>query len=326
MEHQDINQHRDPRLRTDQIASPQLYLSSAAAGWEGLEAQACLEPREFEGWITPALSAVVLALFRGSGMRIDARGINGPWSAASFYDGDLGLRVGWGAPAEMRWKTLSNASAAPPTIQFHMHLSKEILAHTVEEVAGRDPAQMTVVERRGFRDPLLTQIGLALWHELEQPSPAGKLYAQTAAQLLAVHVVRHYTTIGGAVKEAIRGTLTPQQLQRVRDFVQCHLSQEISLDALAKQTGFSSYHFARLFRRATGETPHQFVVRQRIERAQSLLEEPNMPLTQVAFATGFANQSHLSQHFKRQLGLSPSMYRRERSIRTDVAQVHDDIA
>lgn len=324
MEHQIVSQQLTPTSLTYQVATPQVYLSSRGAGWEGLEALAYLEPRELEDWITPFIPAVAVVLFRGSGMRIEARHANGPWSANSVYDGDLSLRVGWGAPAEMRWKTLSDAG--PATRTMHLHVSKDLLARTAEDVAGCDPAHLTMMERRGFQDPLLKQISLTLWHELEQSSSVGRLYAETAAQLLGVHLLRRYTSVGGGIKETVRGPLTPQQLQRVKDFVQAHLSEDLGLDALAKQTGFSSYHFARLFRQATGESPHQFVLRQRIEQAQRLLEKPELPLAQVALAAGFAHQSHLAQHFKRQLGLTPSAYRRERSIRTDLGLICDNIA
>lgn len=305
-------------------AVPHLYLSSTGAGWEGLEAQAFFEPDALEGWMTPIMPAASLVLFRGSSMRIEARHANGPWSAATVHEGDLSLRTGWAKPAEVRWKRISDAGTASRTL--HLHVSRDLLARTAEDVAGYDATHLSLMDRTGFQDPLLTQVGLALWRELEQPSPAGKLYAQTAAQLLAVHLLRRYTPAGAAVKEEIHGRLTPQQVQRVKEYVQAHLSQDLCLDALAQQAGFSPYHFARLFRRSTGESPHQFVLRQRIERAQSLLEAPDIPLAQVALATGFAHQSHLTQHFKRQLGLTPSAYRRERSIRADFEQVRDDIA
>jgi len=180
-------------------------------------------------------------------------------------------------------------------------------------VAGYDPAHLSVEEHSGLQDPLLTQIGLALWRELEQRAPAGKLYAQTAAQMLAIHLLRYYTSVGGAIEEPLQG-LTHQQMRRVMDFVQAHLSQELSLEALAQQIGLSPYHFARLFRQTTGESPHQFVLRQRIERAQRLLKERDVSLALVAVESGFANQSHLTQAFKQHLGLTPRAYRQDRSI------------
>jgi AraC family transcriptional regulator len=208
----------------------------------------------------------------------------------------------------MRWKGLSSV----PTQTLHLRLSKDLLARTAEEVAGCDPAHLSVEEHSGFQDPLLTQIGLALWRELEQPAPAGKLYAQSAAHMLAIHLLRSYTAVGAAIEEPSQG-LTHQQVQRVLDFVQAHLSQELSLEALAQQIGLSPYHFARLFRQTTGESPHQFVLRQRIERAQRLLQERDVSLAHVAGASGFANQSHLTQAFKRHLGLTPQAYREDRS-------------
>ena len=324
LEHRVVSQQVALSSLTGQAATPYLYLSSTPAGWEGLEAQAYLEPRELEGWIAPFVPAVSLVLFHGSGMLIEARRPNGPWSAVSVHEGDLSLRTGWAPPPEIRWKTLSGAGAITRTL--HLHLSRDLLTRTAEDVAGGDRARLTVVDRSGFQDPLLAQIGLTLWRELEQPSPAGRLYADTAAQLLAVHLLRRYTSVAGAIMEQAHGRLTPQQLQRVKDYVQAHLSHDLSLEALAQQTGFSPYHFTRLFRQTTGDSPHQFVLRQRIEQAQRLLEEPDMPLAQVALATGFAHQSHLTQHFKRQLGLTPSAYRRERSVRADSECVCDNIA
>ncbi|GCE21505.1 helix-turn-helix domain-containing protein [Dictyobacter kobayashii] len=193
----------------------------------------------------------------------------------------------------------------------------QLLARTAEEVAGYDPDHLSLVTRSGFQDPLLTQIGLTLWHELEQGAPTGKIYAQTAAQMLAVHFLRHYTTTPKAIKEPAH-RLTEQQIKRVRDYIQAHLAQDLSLAVLAQQTGFSPYHFARLFRQATGTSPHQFVMQQQIERARDLLQEADMPLAQVALASGFANQSHLTQAFKRYLGQTPRVFRQQHGIRADL--------
>jgi AraC family transcriptional regulator len=192
-------------------------------------------------------------------------------------------------------------------------LNKDLVSQTAEEMAGRDPTRLTLVGRSGFQDPLLTQIGLALWRELEQRTPAGKLYAQTAAQMLTVHLLRHYTSVGRDidVKEPLQG-LTRHQVKRVTDFMLAYLSQDLSLDALAQQIGFSAYHFARLFRQTIGESPHQFVLRLRIERAQHLLKETDIPLAHIALECGFASQSHLTQIFKRHLGLTPRAYRQDR--------------
>ena len=304
-----VSQQASQRELNGTLTSPLLYLSSEGAGWEGLAAQAFHEPMELDSWMTPVMQDISLILFTGGALHLERRHANGPWKAWYLRQGDMNLRSGVGMNYEVRWKALSSV----PTQTLHLRLSKDLLARTVEEVADRDPTRLTVVGRFGFQDPLLAQIGLALWRELEQPSAAGKLYAQTAAQMLAIHLLRHYTSGGRVIKDLSQG-LTHQQMRRVMDFIQGNLDQNLSLEVLAQQTGFSPYHFARLFRQTTGESPHQFVLRQRIERAQHLLNEKDVPLAHVALESGFANQSHLTQAFKRHLGLTPRAYRQVCSI------------
>jgi AraC family transcriptional regulator len=291
------------------LSAPLLYLSSADAGWEDLVAQAFHEPMELEGWMSPATRDISLVLFTGGNMRIERRHINGPWQMACLHQGDLILNPGANIPYEVRWKALSIV----PTRTLHLHLSNALITRAAEDLAGSTAPQMSLKGRSGFHDPLLAQIGFALWHELEQQAPAGKIYAQTAAQLLAVHLLRHYTTTGNISKAPSQG-LAPQQMRQVIDFVQDRLSQDLSLEDLAQQAGFSPYHFARLFRRTTGESPHQFVLRMRIERAQQLLQRRDIPLAHIAMESGFANQSHFTQVFKRYLGVTPRAYRQERHI------------
>lgn len=303
-----ISRHTSLKAPADESAAPILFLSSEEIGWEGLVVRAYHEPMQFEGLIESdtGMPHIPLVLFVGGAMYMERRPVNGSWKGKLIRSEDLILLPDGSMPGELRWKGLTSE----PTQTLHLHLSKDLLARTVEEVADYDPARLTLVGRSGFQDPLLTQIGFALWRELEQPTPAGKLYAQTAAQMLAVHLLRHYTCAPVHIKETSQG-LTRQQVKQVTDFILAHLSQDLSLEALAQQAGFSSYHFARLFRQTMGESPHQFVLRQRVERAQHLLKETNVPLSQIAGESGFANQSHLTRIFKRHLGLTPRAYRQD---------------
>ncbi len=294
----------------DRLTAPLLYLSSEEAGWEGLIAHAFHEPMEMETLLSPPPSRdISLVLFQGGAMHMERRPINGSWQALSVHQGDLMLQVEAGPASEVRWWNLTNA----PTQTFHLSLSRELFARTAEEMVDRDPERLSLMGRAGFQDPLLMQIGFTLWRELEEHAPTGKLYAQTAAQMLAVHLLRHYTSVGERIKGPAQG-LTQQQMRRLTDFVQAHLSQDLSLEALAQQTGFSPYYFARLFRQTTGASPHQFVMQLRIERAQQLLKKTDTPLAQIALESGFANQSHLTHAFKRYLGLTPRAYRQNNSF------------
>ena len=269
-------------------------------------AEAFLEPTQLQGWIPPDIPDITLILFAGGPLHMEQRYENGSGTTLVVREGELVLRPSVVAPYEVGWKGLSST----PTRTLHLHLNRNLLLHTAQELTGADPAQISMPRRAGFQDPLLVQIALALWGELQQSAPAGKLYAQTAAQMIAVHLLCHYTSAQIRIKE-VSQFLTQRQMKRIIDYVLADLHQELSLEALAEQVDFSPYHFARLFRQTTGESPHQFVMRQRIEKAQHLLRGTNAPLAHVAFESGFANQSHLTRIFKRYLGTTPKAYRRK---------------
>jgi AraC family transcriptional regulator len=290
---------------------PLPYLSSANAGWEGLVAFALLEPRTLEGLLTPVFPALSLVFFRGGALRMEVREANGPWSRAYMRAGSVSVRAAWGPPLEVRWRS----ATAAPTSTLHVHLGQTLVHSVAEQIPGYDLARLDEMECPCLHDTAVVEVGHALWRELERPSPAGALYASTAAQFLAAHLLCSSPAAGAARREPEPGELSPLQAQQVVDFVQAHLDQPLSLAALAQHTGFSAYHFARLFRRTLGESPHQFVLRLRVERAQELLRRSELSLAEVALATGFAHQSHLTQLFKRQVGVTPSVYRREHAPR-----------
>lgn len=304
-------------------ASPGLSLYSVEAGLDGLSVMVFQEPGELESLSLPASPDIILGLYTGGAMYVERREAHGPWEGGAMRHGDLLLSWGGGAPYEARLRNLSTF----PTQVLNIHLSREMVTRVAQQVAGVDLASLELVELAGFRDPLLTQVALALWREQEQPVPAGDLYAETASQLLAVHLVRQYTSSSTRPRAAPPSPpgLTDRQLRQVLEFIQTHLSEELSLDLLAQQVGFSPYHFARLFRRAMGASPHQVVRRQRLEYAQWLLRETELPLVQVASACGFGQQSYLTQVFRQQLGCTPRAYRQDRtSTRADFSQnAHD---
>ena len=292
-----------------ELTSPLLFLSSEGTGWEGLTVHAYHEPKEMEGWLDPVIPDIAMVFLTRGTMLMEQQHRDGSWRAQPIRQGDIILKPGGSVTNELRWRSLSSEAMQ----SLHLHLSMHVFAQIAQEIADCDPAHLTLFGRSGFQDPLLMQIGLALMLELDQPTTAGKLYAQTAAQMLAVHLLRSYTTPTLHIKESLP-QLTRQQLKRVIDFIVSHLNQELSLSMLAQQIGFSPYHFARLFHQTTGESPHQFVLRQRIEHAKYLLGNENFSLTQVSVESGFSNQSHLTQVFKRYVGLTPSTYRKQREI------------
>ena len=106
-----------------------------------------------------------------------------------------------------------------------------------------------------------------------------------------------------------RGGLPPRALRSVREFIEAHLEENISIQALAATAGLSMYHFARAFKQSEGVTPHHYLMRRRVRRAQDLLATTDLPLSEIALASGFADQSHCARRFREHVGVTPSSYR-----------------
>ena len=106
-----------------------------------------------------------------------------------------------------------------------------------------------------------------------------------------------------------RGGLPPRALRRVREYIAAHLEEHISVQGLARIVGLSMYHFARAFKQSEGVTPHHFLLRCRVKRAQELLADTELPLSEVALAVGFSDQSHCARRFREFVGVTPSRYR-----------------
>jgi AraC family transcriptional regulator len=170
-----------------------------------------------------------------------------------------------------------------------------------------DPDRMELMMNIAMDEPFLREVALALKREAEAGCPGGRCYGETLANALAVHLVSHFSTRPIKPRDSGRG-LARYQLNRTIDFINTHLAEDISLESLAGAAGLSPFHFARLFKRSTGVSPHQYVLRCRVERARGLLMRSKASIAEVAIEVGFCDQSHLAAHFKRVYGVSPKSF------------------
>lgn len=173
---------------------------------------------------------------------------------------------------------------------------------------SRTPGVVEVVEACSPGDPVISSVGLALMGELESAAPGGRLYADSLANVLAVHLLRHYTA-SGLSAQRFTGGLSGQRLRRVSAFIADNYESDLSIAELAGVAGISAFHFAREFKRATGTTPHQYLIKFRVERAKALLTESELPLVEVSARSGFSHQSHFTRLFHRLTGMTPQSYR-----------------
>jgi len=193
-----------------------------------------------------------------------------------------------------------------PCEQLALHLDPSLVRRAASE--SIKSGNFEVAERCTRSDGVISSIGMALLGELESEGLSGRLYAESLANVLAVHLLRHYTAGTGQVHR-FSGGLSAQRLRQVVAFVTENYSNDIPLSQLASVAGMSSFHFAREFKRTTGTTPHQYLIKFRIERAKALLAEGEMPLTEVGLQSGFSHQSHFTRLFRRITGTTPLSYR-----------------
>jgi AraC family transcriptional regulator len=167
--------------------------------------------------------------------------------------------------------------------------------------------RMELVPHFATPDPLVYQLGLAMKSLLENQGASSRLYAETMASALIVHLLQYYSSQVPRLRQ-YPGGLSRHQLRQVITYIQEHLDQALGLDELAAIVNMSSHYFLQLFKTSTGFTPHQYVIRCRVERAQELLRQGNLTITEVARRVGFVDQSHLHRHFKHWVGVTPKTF------------------
>jgi AraC family transcriptional regulator len=140
--------------------------------------------------------------------------------------------------------------------------------------------------------------------------PNGPLLLDSVEQALAAALVERHA-LRRRPRPTYRGGLAPARLRRVVELVRAKIEHPVTLDELAESAGLSPAHFSQMFRRSTGESPHQFVLRHRVERAKEMLRRAEGRVLDVAVACGFKTQQHFARVFRRACGASPTEYRQE---------------
>jgi AraC family transcriptional regulator len=190
-----------------------------------------------------------------------------------------------------------------------VYLEPGLVARVAAEVFDRDPARLEVPPLDNLDLPPLRATMAVVAAELANGGAGGPLAAESLANVLAVHLLRHLS----APRRLARGrdgVLPRGRLRAVVEYIEEHLDACPTLEQMAAVARLSPYHFARLFKAATGLPPHQYVILRRVEWAKELLQAgADLPLAEVALRAGFSDQSQFSHHFKRLVGVTPGQFR-----------------
>ena len=222
--------------------------------------------------------------------------INGKGRSATFHIGDISF-----APSNLvrqyRWDT---------TIEtVHLFLEPEFVVQAFRESVSPDRIELKKYFIKS--DPLVYQIVLAMMQELEINASKSALYAESAATFLATHLLRHYSIYTDAIPVS-ENKLLSHKLTQAIDYIQVHLTEDISLAMISTYLGISRCHLCRMFKQSMNLSPYQYVLQQRVERAKLMLQEGKLNIGEIAIACGFAHQSHFNYHFKRITGVTPKVF------------------
>jgi AraC family transcriptional regulator len=272
--------------------------SSDRLGWSGLVAARYRADRAAE-INPPAITHHRLVLFIRPPVELDMR-YDGVKRQIPPPAGSISV-VPAGVPS--RWQPNG------PRDLLHVYLEQGTVARVGAEAFGLDPTRITVPPLDGMELPQLRAAMGAVDAEMAVGGPGGPLAAESLANVLAVHLIRH--VLDPSRPEVGRdGALPRGRLRAVAEYIEEHLGAGLSLDQMAAVTRLSAYHFARQFKAATGLPPYQYVIARRVERAKLLLQQDrDLSLAEVAADAGFSDQSQFARHFKRLVGVTPREFR-----------------
>jgi AraC family transcriptional regulator len=193
-----------------------------------------------------------------------------------------------------------------PIELLHVYFPHDRLA----DIASVAPGALELNDPLAQFDPDLANTCHRLARELRTDCAMSKLHFDALTTSIGVQLVRRWSNHRARIKP-FQGGLPTARLRRVEEFLMAHLADDIGLEDLAAIADLSAKHFARAFRQSTGMPPHRWLIERRIDRAKALLMEDRLNLAEIALTCGFADQSHFTAAFRKSVGATPAIFRRE---------------
>jgi AraC family transcriptional regulator len=270
-------------------------LSSKQVGWKGILLEHYQAPPNFIGEQIPgALLAHWLSFPSVQPMHL-VQQHGERWHESIVKQGDLALipagqSTYWRGPTDI------------PLSNLCIYLQPEFVTQ-IAASSDLNPDRIELMDCFSRYDRNLYQIAMMLLAELRSGGIMGELYVESLTQVLVIYLLRHYSSLQPTIVDKYR--LHPSRLQSAIDYIHAHLDGDLSMAQIAGSVNSSPTYFSSLFKKATGISLHQYVIKQRVERAKLLLETTDLPISNIASKVGFSSQSHLTQHCKRHTGMTP---------------------
>ncbi|KAH2825393.1 hypothetical protein KXV85_011087 [Aspergillus fumigatus] len=286
-------------------AASALLGSSADRGWATVSA----ELRSHQPLVMPAnmpKQTEISLVIDGNKNCLITRSGNGQTHSAVATTGSI-----WLSPVGVGDREAIVTGPVPKSL--HLYLSETLFDRLRDDFQLPAAASQSIRFVSGISDPVIQQVGNSILSELTHETAGGRMYVETAALLLAARLLQNHCDSGACVAiETPARALDDVRLRRVLDYIASHLDEDISLQDLAGIAGYSPYHFAHMFKLATGSPPQRYISRMRLDNAMAELARGELPLVQIALNAGFSSQASFTRAFSRATGMTPKEYRRRR--------------
>jgi AraC family transcriptional regulator len=201
-----------------------------------------------------------------------------------------------------------------PFTHLQVYLPHAMIEGMAAEAASFEArGRVALIDPMCSRDPQVESVCRQVVREMSQPDKCSRLVIDCLGQELAIHLLRHHSNVSGSRALAGRSSgpgYRDWRLRRAMEYLEAHLAEDVGLRDLAAVVGLSTTHLANLFREGTGVPPHRWLMQRRFEQACELLAKPHLSITDIAHLCGFASSQHLATVMRRQLGTTPTDYRR----------------
>ena len=200
-----------------------------------------------------------------------------------------------------------------PLDAVNFYLPRKTLDAIADDAGAPRISDLKFTPGVGVMDPVVGDLTRLLLPAFDNPDQVSQLFADHISLALGIHIAQTY---GGmrSVAAPPRGSLATWQERRAKDVMGANLRRDISIADIANECSLSVGHFARAFRRSTGVSPHQWLLKRRVDKAHGLLRDHGLSLAEIARACGFADQSHFTKAYTRLRGIPPGAWRRQQEI------------